>query len=50
VLDANSSQSVVNAVTASGNTLDDLRDESSGCGSNEWLDDTFTTFNESCIE
>jgi hypothetical protein len=42
---------VVNATAASGNGSDDLFDNSADCGTNTWLDDSFTTSNDvGCIE
>ena len=50
-LDSNASETVVNATTASGNASDDLFDDSASCGTDTWLDDSFTTSNDTgCID
>jgi len=50
-LDSNASQTVVNATSASGNGSDDLFDDNASCGSDTWLDDSFTTSNDTgCID
>ena len=49
-LESNASGTLVNSVSASGNTTDDLLDATGGCGSNEWVDDSFTTHSENCID
>ena len=49
-LEGNASGTLVNSVSASGNTIDDLFDATGGCGSNDWFDDSFTTHNDSCID
>lgn len=50
-LDRNARETVVNANTASGNTSDDLFDDSAACGSNHWLNNIFTTSNDTgCIK
>jgi hypothetical protein len=50
-LDSNAAQTVVNATAASGNTSNDLFDDTSSCGTDTWLDNNFTTSNDvGCIE
>ena len=50
-LDSNAAQTVVNATSASGNASDDLFDDSADCGTDTWLDNSFSTSNDvGCIE
>jgi parallel beta-helix repeat protein len=49
-LEAGAEDNVVRQNTATGNTGTDLVDDTAGCGSNTWLQNTFGSSNQVCVE